>query len=303
MRKTLIFTPAGGSCYENVTRACFLSILEKIIEDKTDEITLAQRQLMIQQKMASLGQLSVNLAHEMKNPLNFVNNFAQGSLELLDDIEANLQNKKNTTTPAPKLQADLHLLRQNIQSIYFNGGRMDDIISGMMNHAGKISKAKSPTDINKLLKTHVQMARQGYGQHQRTLPLKIHEDYAPSNPVLPIYPNEFGQCLTNLLDNAYYAVYQKAQKQAPGYEPTLWVSSDASDKGILIRIRDNGIGIPLQIQEKIFNPFFTTKPTGEGNIGMGLSICYDLIVQGHQGTLEVDSEQGAFTEFVIGLDS
>ena len=280
-------------------------LLELTIQEKTKEILSFQQQLMVQQKMASLGQMTASIAHEIKNPLNFVNNFAQGSLEILEDLEEEV-NHQDIQTPKDVIQRMtpfLDILKQNTTIIQNNGTRMDNIVNSMVNHVRDISTEKSKVDMSNLVDSNVKLAYHGFKTKHPDFEILIEKEYAGPTRFFTVYPSKLGRCIINLLDNACYAVLEKSKRSLPSYQPKVKVTTYVNSERLQIRIWDNGTGISPEVKEKVFTPFFTTKPTGDGNIGMGLSICYDLIVQGHQGSLEVKSEVDVFTAFSIELES
>jgi len=269
----------------------------------TEEIVKAQDQLIVQEKMASLGQLTAGIAHEIKNPLNFVNNFAEGSVELSEDLieQLNKQKENLNKDDFEELEELINDLKQNALDIRDNGKRADSIVRSMMDHASGSSDELRLVDINKLLEENVNLAYHGYRANDSSFNIIIEKNYDNSLPELEILQADIGRVLLNIINNACYALSEKQKEMGEDFNPLLSISTKANIKTIDIRIRDNGNGIPEKIREKIFNPFFTTKPTGTGNSGLGLSISYDIIVLQHYGKLTVDSKPGEFTEFVITL--
>ncbi len=262
-----------------------------------------QRQLMMQEKMATLGQLTAGIAHEIKNPLNFVNNFAEGSSELADELIETVEDNK----PALKEdQFDLMVeiagdLKQNAQDISQNGKRADRIIQSMMDHARGDSGQKQLVDINHLLQENLNLSYQGFRGFSPDFQATLEEDLPESFPRLEVIPQDFSRVLLNIFNNAFYALNEKKVELGEDFQPTLKISTKVKNNEGVIKIWDNGPGIPEEVRSKIFNPFYTTKPTGQGNTGLGLSISYDIIVQVHEGKLEVNTEAGEFTEFVIKM--
>jgi signal transduction histidine kinase len=268
-----------------------------------EEVFKTQDQLIIQEKMASLGLLTAGIAHEIKNPLNFVNNFAEGSLELIDEFnELIVNNRKNIKEDDYEEYTELIAeLRQNAIDIRDNGQRADRIVRSMMDHARDSKGEKSPTNINILVDENVNLAYHGYRALDSSFNIAIRRDYDQSIKPIEIVQPDIGRVLLNIISNACYAVREKQNDAGKSYSPELHIRTQLLNNNIEIKIRDNGPGIPQEIREKIFNPFFTTKPTGEGNTGLGLSISYDIIVKQHSGNLVVETEPGKYTEFTIKL--
>jgi signal transduction histidine kinase len=269
----------------------------------TDEMIKTQDQLIVQEKMASLGQLTAGIAHEIKNPLNFVNNFAEGSVELTEELnEALNKNKDNLKTEDYKyLEEIINDLKQNAVDILDNGKRADSIVRSMMDHARGSKGERQAVDINTLIEENVNLAYHSYRAMDSSFNVTIQKNYDKAiSPVEMIQP-DIGRVMLNILNNACYAVMEKWKEKGDKYSPEITVSTKPANGEVEVRIRDNGPGIPPKVRDKIFNPFFTTKPTGAGNTGLGLSISYDIIVQQHYGKLKIESESGEFTEFIITL--
>ncbi len=269
------------------------------------EITLAelkatQAQLIQKEKLASLGELTAGIAHEIQNPLNFVNNYAEVNVELLEELEEEL--KKGDMDQAQALLADL---RENESKIHHHGQRADAIVRGMLEHARTTPGERQPTDLNRLADEYLRLAYQGLRRSgdpakASDFQCELVTDYDPNLGEVEVVAPDIGRVLLNLYNNAFYAVQQKRVLADQTYTPTVWVSTQRLEKAVEIRVRDNGVGIPDAVKQKIFQPFFTTKPTGEGT-GLGLSLAYDIVTKGHGGTLELESVEGEYTEFVITL--
>ncbi|MCB0666725.1 MAG: hypothetical protein KDC80_12910 [Saprospiraceae bacterium] len=283
--------------------------LEKTVSEltkKNDEITLTQNQLIQQEKLASLGQLTAGIAHEIKNPLNFVVNFAEGSKDLLEELLEDL--KKSQDKPTSDVLREVNPLiddlLQNAEDIHENGLRADRIVRNMMDHARGQGDHKMMTDVNQLIEDTMNLAYHGYRALDPSFRVEMVRDLAIDLPPVPLYQQDFGRALLNLVNNACYAVSEKEKILQAGFVPrvkvTTFISQEKKDQ-ICIQIYDNGDGIPDDMREKIFEPFYTTKPSGYGNSGLGLSIAYDIIVNQHKGLLKVQSEKGAFTMFEIIL--
>ncbi len=247
--------------------------------------------------------LTAGIAHEIKNPLNFVNNFAEGSSEISDELEEELEGSKNSLS-AEKFNLLRELtgeLKQNAIDIKKNGLRVNEIVRSMIEYADGSKGKQQPTALNELLEETVQRAYRGYRVQHPGFDLQIETDYDKSLKSVEIVPQDISRVLLNIFNNACDALQQKQRESPDHFSPKLRVQTAAQNGQAIIRIRDNGTGIPPEVRNKIFTPFFTTKPTGTGNTGLGLSISYEIIVKDHSGKLEVQSEPGAFTEFTIAL--
>jgi signal transduction histidine kinase len=254
----------------------------------------AQQQLVQSEKMASLGELTAGIAHEIQNPLNFVNNFSEVSHELMDEAKVEIE--------AGNVQAAMEILndiKQNLEKITHHGKRADGIVKGMLQHSRSGSGQKEPTDINVLCDEYVRLAYHGYRAKDKTFNATFETNFDNALPKINVVPQDIGRVILNLINNAFYAVNDKYRTRKDGYVPKVTVSTKHNEGGIEIRVEDNGPGMPQSIREKVFQPFFTTKPTGQGT-GLGLSLSYD-IVKAHRGSMEVHSEEGERTEFVVQL--
>ena len=253
----------------------------------------AQEQLIHSEKMASLGQMTAGIAHEIKNPLNFVNNFSALSVELLQELE-------ETTDAEEKIEI-MESLKSNLTKITNHGKRADSIVATMLQHSRGTVGAKVPTDINQLSSEYTDLAFHGIRAQSRDFNCTITKNFEENLPLINAIPQDLSRVILNLLNNGFYAVADRMKKSAdPEYKPEVRVTTEKKEGSIFIHIRDNGSGIPSAIKDKIFEPFFTTKPTGEGT-GLGLSLSYDIITKEHQGKMSVQSEEGSFTEFTIQL--
>jgi signal transduction histidine kinase len=272
-------------------------------QEALERLQSAQQSLVQAEKLASLGQLVAGIAHEIKNPLNFVNNFANLSADLLSELQ-------QLTTPAfdvlskdDRENADdlMRTIIENLNKIEEHGRRADNIIKVMLGHSREGPGLVVPTDLNALLEESLNLAYHGMRASHSDLNVTLHQDFDPSQPTIECYPQELTRVFLNLAGNGLYALRQRnAEESSNSYEPCLSISSQAQENGVEVRIRDNGTGMPAHVVEKIFNPFFTTKPTGEGT-GLGLSLSFDTVVQQHGGKLEVDTKQGDYTEFIVSL--
>jgi signal transduction histidine kinase len=262
------------------------------IETTLVELKATQSQLVQSEKMASLGELTAGIAHEIQNPLNFVNNFSELSNELIEEMEQEME--KGNKEEAKAIISDI---RSNLEKINQHGRRADSIVKGMLQHSRASTGEKEPTDINALADEYLRLAYHGFRAKDKSFNAILETDLDPSIGKIKAVPQELGRVLLNLYNNAFYAVNEKAGAQ--GYDPKVRLSTSRHGNTILIAVQDNGKGIPEKVKEKIFQPFFTTKPTGQGT-GLGLSLSYD-IVKAHGGEFRVDSKEGEGTSFVIQL--
>ncbi|MCW6035768.1 hypothetical protein K4A83_05700 [Spirulina subsalsa FACHB-351] len=266
------------------------------------ELKLMQERVMAQEKLASLGALTAGIAHEVKNPLNFVNNFAELSVdltqELLEELET-FQDKIDSET-WDYLEEILNDLQQNVQKINHHGKRADSIVKGMLQQSGGKPGERKLTDINALLQEYVNLAYHGMRANDSTFNITLNEQYDPEAQPIFVVPHNLSRVFLNLFNNACYAAHEQKKRLGEDFSPTLWVKTQAFDQALEIRIRDNGMGIPPEIRQQVFQPFFTTKPVGIGT-GLGLAISYDIIVEEHKGRIEINSEINEYTEFVITL--
>ena len=266
------------------------------------ELKDAQRQLVLSEKMASLGQLTAGIAHEIKNPLNFVNNFAALSSDLTRELRDEVNKQKDRIDPnnVTAIEDLLNDLEQNVTKINDHGKRADSIVKGMLLHSRGKSGERQPTDINALLAEYVNLAYHGLRAQDQSFNIKIETEYDPSIGVMNVVPQNLSRVFLNIVNNGCYSTNEKKKTKGAGFSPTIWISTKNFSDKVEIRIRDNGNGIPKSVLDKIFNPFFTTKPTGIGT-GLGLSLSYDIIVQEHKGEIKVDTKEGEFAEFIIIL--
>ncbi|MCX6361341.1 MAG: ATP-binding protein [Armatimonadetes bacterium] len=261
-----------------------------------------QRQIVTQEKMAALGGLTAGIAHEIKNPLNFVNNFSELSLGLLDEMADLLQTSAERVEPddMADIQDILGDLRQNAAKVNEHGKRADSIVRGMLLHSrGKPGQAQE-TDLNALVAEYVNLAYHGMRAVDAEFNVKIETEYDQAVGRVSVVPQDLSRAILNIVNNACYAAYDARKHRPAGFQPAIRVSTKVAGDRIEVRIRDNGEGIPAEVREKVFTPFYTTKPAGKGT-GLGLSITYDIIVQEHSGELLIESEDHAFTEFIIRL--
>jgi signal transduction histidine kinase len=295
-----------------------LELKRKTVEETNDalqksleELKAAQQQLIQSEKMASLGELTAGIAHEIQNPLNFVNNFSDVSTELVDEMNEEID--KGNLEDAKQIAQDL---KQNLEKINHHGRRAGDIVKGMLQHSRTSSGQKELTDINALADEYLRLAYHGLRAKDKTFNAATKTDYDDSIGLIKVIPQDIGRVILNLITNAFYAVNERKNNLPPSpkgekeafpnqYEPIVTITTKRlgpplGDGGkIEIRVADNGTGIPQKILDKIFQPFFTTKPTGQGT-GLGLSLSYD-IVKAHGGELKVETKEGEGTEFIIQL--
>ena len=266
-----------------------------------DELRTAQDRLVQTEKLASLGQLTAGIAHEIKNPLNFVNNFSSLSAELTDELNDVL--KPAALSEAIRAEVDelTRLLKENLEKVVQHGKRANSIVKNMLLHSREGSGDHRPADINALLDESLNLAYHGARAEKREFNVTLQRDFDEAAGDIEVFPQEITRVFLNLISNGFYAVTKRRMEdEGSGFEPALKASTRDLGEAVEIRIRDNGTGIPAEVKEKMFNPFFTTKPAGEGT-GLGLSMSHDIIVKQHGGTIDVETEPGQFTEFRIVL--
>jgi|GEM_PF-754237 len=264
------------------------------VEKTLDELKQAQQQLIQSEKMASLGQLTAGIAHEIQNPLNFVNNFSDVSAELLGEMSAEL--RKGHNAEAMAIAEDV---MENLGKILHHGKRADEIVKGMLQHSRTSSGQKEPTDLNTLADEYLRLAYHGLRAKDKSFNASFKTEFDESVGMVNVMPQEIGRVLVNLINNAFFAVNERRKSDTNGYEPAVTISTRKINDMVELAVKDNGIGIPQRVQDKIFQPFFTTKPTGQGT-GLGLSLSYD-IVKAHGGELSVESKEGEGSSFIISL--
>jgi signal transduction histidine kinase len=286
---------------ENVRLFDEVQARTKELAASLDELRTAQDRLVQTEKLASLGQLTAGIAHEIKNPLNFVNNFSALSAELIDELNDLLTPAALDGNTRKEVDELTQTLKDNLEKIVQHGKRADSIVKNMLLHSREGSGEHRPSDINALLDESLNLAYHGVRAEKPQFNVTLQRDFDASAGEIELFPQEISRVFLNLIANGFYAVTKrKAELVNSGYEPRLRATTRNLGNTVEIRIRDNGIGIPAEVKEKMFNPFFTTKPAGEGT-GLGLSISHDIIVKQHGGTIDVDTEPGQFTEFTIVL--
>ncbi len=277
-----------------------------VLERTLLELKSAQSQLIQTEKMASLGQLTAGIAHEIQNPLNFVNNFSDVNKELADELKSEIAS--GNTQLANEI---VDTIKANEEKINQHGKRADAIVKGMLQHSRSSSGQKELTDINALADEYLRLAYHGQRAKDKSFNAKIETNFDPAVGKINIVPQEIGRVILNLVNNAFYAVSARASGYAKassgelstadgGYEPTVTISTNKVRGKVEIKVGDNGIGISQKFLDKIFQPFFTTKPAGQGT-GLGLSLAYDIITKGHGGKINVTTYEGSGSEFIIEL--
>jgi signal transduction histidine kinase len=266
------------------------------------QLKQTQDQLVVQEKLASLGALTAGIAHEIKNPLNFVTNFAQLSGDLIRELRAELGKQRDRLESAVQVEVDelLDRLQQNFSKICEHGQRADRIVAGMLLHSRGGRGERQWTDLNTVVAQDVSLAYHGMRARDPSFQINLETDYDRSLGQIYAVPQNLSRVFLNLADNACHAVREKSRKAGTDYVPTIRICTQNLGDRVEVRIRDNGDGIPENIREQIFEPFFTTKPSGHGT-GLGLPISHEIIVREHQGELRVESEVGSYTEFVVTL--
>ena len=262
-----------------------------------EALKTTQTQLVQKEKMASLGELTAGIAHEIQNPLNFVNNFSAISTELLEEIKEERQKQERDEELETEILGDLS---GNLAKINHHGGRAASIVKSMLEHSRTSTGEKRLTDLNVLTDEYMRLSYHGLRAKDKEFNCTLDTQFDPSVDKLEVIPQDLGRVLLNLFNNAFYAVAERQKHGEPGYQPGVSVQTSQQDGQVQIRVRDNGMGIPESVVAKIFQPFFTTKPAGEGT-GLGLSLSYDIVTKGHGGSLLVESQPGKGTEFVIQL--
>jgi signal transduction histidine kinase len=245
--------------------------------------------------MASLGELTAGIAHEIQNPLNFVNNFSEVNKELIDEMKEEIA--KGNFDEVKAISNDI---KKNEEKISHHGKRADAIVKGMLQHSRSSSGVKEPTDINALADEYLRLAYHGLRAKDKSFNAKFETHLDKSMGQINIVAQDIGRVLVNLINNAFYAVSEKKKQTDAGYEPTVTVVTKNLGNKVEIMVKDNGAGMPPKILEKIFQPFFTTKPTGQGT-GLGLSLSYDIITKGHGGEIKVNTKENEGTDFTIHI--
>jgi signal transduction histidine kinase len=277
------------------------------VQKRTKELSLsledlrtAQDRLVQTEKLASLGQLTAGIAHEIKNPLNFVNNFSALSTELIDELSDLLKAAALDGKTREEIDELTYTLKSNLEKVVQHGKRADSIVKNMLLHSREGSGERRLADINAIVEESLNLAYHGARAEKSGFNITLQRDLDPAAGMIDLYPQEITRVFLNLISNGFYAASKRKEVDDPGFEPTLSATTKSLGNKVEIRIRDNGTGIPADVREKMFNPFFTTKPAGEGT-GLGLSMTHDIIVKQHGGKIDVETEPGEFTEFIITL--
>jgi two-component system, NtrC family, sensor kinase len=271
--------------------------LAKLLED----LRATQDRLVQTQKLASLGQLTAGIAHEIKNPLNFVNNFSAVSVELIDELRQALSGAHLDSKLRAEISEIADTLEGNLDKVVQHGKRADAIVKNMLRHSREGSGEHRPVDINAIVEESLNLAYHGARAEKQGFNIKLERSFDPNAGEADVFPQDITRVLLNLISNGFYAATKRSAETNGGdYEPTLAAATKNRGDCVEIIIRDNGMGIPKDVKEKVFNPFFTTKPAGEGT-GLGLSISHDIVVKQHGGSIEVETQPGEFTEIKIVL--
>jgi signal transduction histidine kinase len=285
---------------ENVRLFDEVQARTKELAASLDELRTAQDRLVQTEKLASLGQLTAGIAHEIKNPLNFVNNFSALSAELVDELNDVLKPAALDDRMREEIDELTHMLKGNLEKVVQHGKRADSIVKNMLLHSREGSGEHRPVDINGIVEESLNLAYHGARAEKSGFNITLQRDFDPGAGLIDLYPQEITRVFLNLISNGFYAATKRKEAGDETFEPMLSATTKNLGNRVEIRIRDNGTGIPLEVKEKMFNPFFTTKPAGEGT-GLGLSMSHDIVVKQHGGKIDVDTEPGAFTEFIITL--
>ncbi|TSD63823.1 GHKL domain-containing protein [Inquilinus sp. KBS0705] len=277
-------------------------LLERQVNDRTAELNQSltnlkatQTQLIQSEKMASLGELTAGIAHEIQNPLNFVNNFSEVNTELIDEMYAEIE--KGDYEEVKAIAGDI---KENQRKISQHGKRADFIVKGMLQHSRSSTGERQLTSINTLADEFLKLSYHGLRAKDKSFNAELYGNFDADLPQINIVQQDIGRVLLNLFNNAFYAVSERKKTAGPDYKPEVTVSTSTEGSQVIIKVKDNGIGIPDAIKEKIMQPFFTTKPTGEGT-GLGLSLSYDIVVKGHGGSIDINSKEGEGSIFIIKI--
>jgi two-component system NtrC family sensor kinase len=295
------FADQAAIAIENVRLFKSVEARTRELANSLEDLRTAQDRLIQTEKLASLGQLTAGIAHEIKNPLNFVNNFSSVSIELIDELQDFMQSIQFDEKKRAEINELMDMLRGNLSKVVQHGRRADSIVKNMLMHSRRGSGEHRPIDISALVEESLNLAYHGARAETQGFNISLERSFDPAAGEVDLFPQEITRVLLNLISNGFYAATKrKAEGNGDGYEPMLAATTRNLGDSVEIRIRDNGTGIPPEVKEKIFTPFFTTKPAGEGT-GLGLSLSYDIIVKLHGGSIGVDSHPGEFTEFRLVL--
>jgi signal transduction histidine kinase len=295
------FADQAAIAIENVRLFESVEARTRELAKSLEDLRNTQDRLVQTQKLASLGQLTAGIAHEIKNPLNFVNNFSAISTELIDELQDTLKGISLDSKRRAEVDELTTTLRSNLDKVVQHGKRADAIVKNMLLHSREGSGEHRVVDINALVEESLNLAYHGARAEKQGFNITLERSFDAGAGTADLFPQEITRVLLNLIVNGFYAATKrKAEAGGNGYEPTLTAATRSLGDSVEILIRDNGTGIPPDVREKIFNPFFTTKPAGEGT-GLGLSLSHDIVVKQHGGTIEVDTSPGEFTEFRVIL--
>ena len=296
-RQEIMVVNARAAELDNLVakRTAELTQQKNELQHTVELLKATQAQLIQQEKLASLGELTAGIAHEIQNPLNFVNNFSEVSMELIDEM--NEEFEKGDVAEAKAIAGDI---KQNLEKIIHHGKRADGIVKSMLQHSRASNGVKEPTDVNALADEYLRLGYHGLRAKDKSFNADMVTHFDPNLPQVSILSQDVGRVLLNLFTNAFYATQQKQKQGIEGYKPMVEVSTSTEKGFAVIKVKDNGTGIPDDVKDKILQPFFTTKPTGEGT-GLGLSLSYDIIVKAHGGKIDIASKEGEGSEFSILL--
>jgi two-component system NtrC family sensor kinase len=295
------FADQAAIAIENVRLFESVEARTRELAKSLEDLRTAQDRLIQTEKLASLGQLTAGIAHEIKNPLNFVNNFSAVSVELIDELREALGGVHLDSKLRAEISEIADTLQGNLDKVVQHGKRADAIVKNMLLHSRQGSGEHRPVDINALVDESLNLAYHGARAEKQGFTITLKRSFDPAAGEVDLFPQEITRALLNLISNGFYAATKrKAEANGGGYEPTVTATTNNLGDSVEITIRDKGTGIPPEVRDKLFNPFFTTKPAGEGT-GLGLSISHDIIVKQHGGSIEVETEPGAFSEFRIVL--
>jgi len=294
------FADQAAIAIENVRLFESVEARTRDLAKSLDDLRSTQDRLVQTQKLALLGQLTAGIAHEIKNPLNFVNNFSGVSAEMIDELREELEDVSLTESKRGKVTELVDTLRGNFDKVVQHGKRADAIVKNMLQHSREGSGEHRVIDINALVEESLNLAWHGARAETQGFEIKLKQSFDPSAGGADVFPQDIRRALLNVISNGFHAATKRRAETGNDYEPTLTASTKNLGDRVEIRIHDNGTGIMPDVKEKMFNPFFTTKPTGEGT-GLGLSISHDIIVKQHAGSIEVDTQPGEFTEIKVVL--
>ncbi|MCW5314583.1 hypothetical protein GTQ43_12400 [Nostoc sp. KVJ3] len=274
----------------------------EVLQQANEQLQTTQKQMIAQEKLASLGSLTAGIAHEIRNPLNFINNFAQLSVDLTQELSEELtgQWERLDVDAAENIAEIMSILQTNVSKIEHHGKRAEKIVSNMLLHARSGESKRESTKLNELLEETLNLAYHGMRAKDTSFNITFDKNYDDTISQIEIVPEDINRAFLNIISNACYAMQKKQQEIGSEFSPVIQVRSKNLGDAVEIRIRDNGSGISPEVCDRIFEHFFTTKPTGEGT-GLGLSLTYEIIVQQHRGKLDVQSEVGSYAEFIITL--